>query len=161
MLPCYIKRHRALSRVYLWPASLKSPERLSPSPIPPQMNRPDFSLQGKAACRANRSATADADKWVSPPRYIRISVCRPCHFLQSRIPSFLSSDFGPFNPFTSPRRGEMGIARARLDRNVYNAFSVKLLLSESICNSRFTVKPLNLSHHLVYIPFARSSPIVF
>lgn len=57
---------------------------------------------------------------------------------------FFPSDFGPFNPFTSPRR-EMGISRARLDRNVY-AFSAKLLLSESICNSRFTTKPLNLSH---------------
>lgn len=96
MLPCYIKRHRALSRVYLWPASLESPERLSPSPIPPQMNRPDFSLRGKAACRANRSATASADKWVFSVHlcaYIRVLPASFSTTIEDPfLPSFLPSE---------------------------------------------------------------------
>ena len=49
-LASYTKRFRALSRIYLWTASLESPERLSPNPIPLRMNGV-FFLAGKSARR--------------------------------------------------------------------------------------------------------------
>lgn len=116
-LASYTKRFRALSRIYLWTASLESPERLSPNPIPLRMNGV-FFLAGEKRARRKRGQT----RWTRFNGKMGLHCCLFVSFSTIETPTSLSSRLILARSILSPLSATTAI---KLDSHRCHAWVVK------------------------------------